>query len=323
MLRAMDSHPDSRPDSGEVAVAAFYRFVVLNDVAGLRERLRETCAAHGVKGSVLLAEEGINGTLAGPPSGMAAVLGWLRGIAGLEALRHKASFADVMPFHRLKVEIKPEIVTFRQPGIDPTVRVGTHIKAADWNALIDDPTVTVVDTRNDFEVQLGTFVGAHNPHTTSFTEFAAWVDEHLDPARDRKVAMFCTGGIRCEKATAYLLNKGFEGVFHLDGGILQYLEDVPATDSRWQGECFVFDQRVSVGHGLVPGRNLVCHACYKPVDEAALSSSQYEVGVSCPRCFGSADEAKLSSRRERQRQVVLAERRRQPHIGGSMPAKRG
>ena len=306
----------------DVTIAALYRFAVIDDVIALRDALRTACVSHGVVGSVLIASEGVNGTIAGTAKGIAVVVEMLRAWPGLSGLRVQYSHAASLPFVRLKIEHKQEIVTFRQPGTDPVVKVGTYVAPGDWNAVIADNDVVVIDARNDFEVELGTFTGAINPRTTAFPELAAWVDSHLDPARDHTVAMFCTGGIRCEKATSYLLDKGFARVLHLDGGILAYLAEVPATSSTFVGECFVFDQRVSVGHGLVPGQARVCHACYRAVDEAACSSPSYEEGVSCPRCVGLASDAQRASRRERQKQVRLAAERHTLHRGATMPARR-
>jgi UPF0176 protein len=279
-----------------------------------------------VKGSVLLADEGINGTLAGPPAGMAAVLRWLRGLAGLEALRHKASFADAMPFHRLKVEIKPEIVTMGQPNIDPLTEVGHYVAAKDWNALIADPNTILIDTRNDYEVSIGTFKNAINPKTASFRDFPDWFRANraalLDGAQAPKVAMFCTGGIRCEKSTAFLKSEGIDEVYHLDGGILKYLETVPEPESLWEGECFVFDQRVSVGHGLSLGRYGQCHACRIPLSQEDQASEHYVPGVSCPACYDHRDEAQKAGYAERQRQTALAQARGEAHVGAVISAEK-
>ena len=308
-----------RPDL--VTIAALYRFAPIDDVAGLVGAVRAVCEAGAVYGSILIATEGVNGTIAGRADSVEAVLELLRKTPGLSALRVQLSSSSSVPFHRLKVEHKREIVTFRQPGTDPLARVGAYVKPADWNAVLADKDVVVVDARNNFEVELGTFEGAINPRTTTFTEFAAFCDANLDPVRTPRVAMFCTGGIRCEKATSYLLDRGFDDVVHLDGGILAYLAQVPEEQSRFAGECFVFDQRVSLVHGLAEGSARLCHACYGAVDEAALSSSLYEEGVSCPRCHGTASSEQLASRRERQKQVVLAEQRQRKHIGEAMPRR--
>ena len=304
-----------------VTIAAFYRFAPLAEPVVVRDHLRAFCAARGILGSVLIATEGINGTIAGSAEAVDAFEAEVRSVAGLHDARFQRSAAPSMPFLRLKVEHKAEIVTFHQPQVDPTAVVGRYVPPGEWNALIERDDVVLVDTRNDFEVELGTFQGAINPHTTSFSAFAAWVDTPLDPQRDQHVAMFCTGGIRCEKATSYLLQKGFRDVAHLDGGITAYLSQVPEAESRWQGECFIFDQRTSLGHGLVPGKARVCHACYRAVDEAGLASPDYEEGISCARCIGTATPQQLASRRERQKQVKLAEARRRKHLGEVMPRR--
>ena len=245
-------------------VAALYKFVPLPDFEALRAPLREVCEQSGVLGTLLLASEGLNGTIAGPPEGVRSVLAWLRADARFSDLEHKESWADGPPFAALKVRLKKEIVTLRQPGIDPLAEVGTYVPPAEWNALIQRPDVVLVDTRNDYEVELGTFEGATDPQTGSFSELPDWLERQ---ALDRKtpVAMFCTGGIRCEKATAYLLQQGFENVFHLQGGILKYLEEVPETESLWRGECYVFDQRVTVDHELARGTHVFCVECGRGV----------------------------------------------------------
>ncbi|HYF65287.1 MAG TPA: rhodanese-related sulfurtransferase [Herpetosiphonaceae bacterium] len=237
----------------QLTVAAFYKFFAFPDYAEWREPLRALCAERGVRGTILLAAEGINSTIAGPPDGVAAVLGRLRADPRMADLAWKEAVAAAMPFARMKVRLKREIVTLGVPTVDPTRHVGRYVPAAEWNGLISQPDVVVVDTRNDYEVEVGSFKGALNPHTDSFRDFPAWVEGNLDPGEHRRVAMYCTGGIRCEKATAYLLDRGFSEVYHLEGGILQYLETVPAEQSLWQGECFVFDERVSVDHDLRPG----------------------------------------------------------------------
>jgi UPF0176 protein len=304
-----------------VTVCAFYRFAPIADPIALRDRLRSLCSQRGIVGSVLIAHEGINGTIAGARDDVDAFEAAIRSTTGLADARMQRSEAPSLPFLRLKVEHKAEIVTFHQPQVDPTAVVGRYVPPAEWNALIERKDVVLVDARNDFEFELGTFQGAINPQTTSFSEFAAWVDTHLDPQRDQHVAMFCTGGIRCEKATSYLLQKGFTDVAHLDGGITAYLSQIPVDESRWQGECFIFDQRTSLGHGLVPGTARVCHACYRAVDEAGLASPHYEEGISCARCVGTATPQQVASRRERQKQVKLAAARQRKHIGDVMPRR--
>jgi UPF0176 protein len=296
-------------------VAAFYKFVALPDPAALQGPLRELCTRNGVKGVLLLAREGINGTLAGPPDGLHAVLAGIRAHPEFTDLTHKASHAETMPFLRLKVRLKAEIVALGEPEVNPCAQVGTYVEPRDWNALISDPDVLVIDTRNHFEVELGTFEGAVDPGTAKFSDFPAFVREGLDPDRHRKIAMFCTGGIRCEKASSLLLRQGFNEVFHLKGGILNYLEKVPAENSLWQGGCFVFDERVALGHGLAIEPLAVCVNCQSPLTEAARASPQFEPGVSCPACAHSLTPARKASARERQRQIDLAKARGATHLG--------
>jgi UPF0176 protein len=298
--------------------AALYKFVSLPDFADLQAPLLSLCEENHIKGTLLLAEEGINGTISGEPDRIRAVLAWLRSDPRLADLEHKESFAAELPFHRMKVRLKKEIVTMGVPGIDPRHIVGSYVKPQDWNALISDPDVVVVDTRNDYEVSIGTFEGAVNPGTNSFTELPGWVEKEVAAGRlkkDSKVAMFCTGGIRCEKSTAYMRTQGFDNVFHLEGGILKYLEVVPEQESRWQGECFVFDERVSVGHGLKPGKFEFCRACRFPLSAEDKASPHYVLGVSCPHCAEATTSEQKSAYAERQRQMELAEKRQQAHIG--------
>ena len=299
-------------------VCALYHFVRLPDYKALQQPLIRLMKAQGVKGTLLLAEEGINGTIAGTRAGIDAVLDFLRQDPRLAALDTKESFDDELPFYRTKVKLKKEIVTMGVEGIDPNRKVGTHVDPKDWNALISQPDVLLIDTRNDYEVQIGTFRNAVNPHTDTFREFPAYVKQHLDPQKHRKVAMFCTGGIRCEKSTAYLKEQGFDEVYHLKGGILNYLEKVAATDSLWQGECFVFDNRVSVNHSLEKGDFDQCHACRMPITEEDKHSAVYEKGVSCPHCHGKHSPEQIAHFRERQRQVDLARARGEEHLGGEV-----
>ncbi|MDR2214179.1 MAG: rhodanese-related sulfurtransferase [Pseudomonadales bacterium] len=303
---------DSQP---RIVVCALYHFVPLDDYAALQQPLLQLMLEREVRGTLLLAAEGINGTIAGSREGIDAVLAWLRRDPRLAGLDCKESFDEAPPFYRSKVKLKKEIVTMGVEGIDPLRKVGTHVEPQAWNALISDPEVLLIDTRNDYEVQIGTFRGAVNPHTSSFREFPDYVRQHLDPARHKKVAMFCTGGIRCEKSTAFLKENGFDEVYHLKGGILNYLEKVPEAESLWQGECFVFDNRVAVNHALQKGRYDQCHACRLPITEADKTSPLYEKGVSCPHCHGSHDASELAQFRERQRQVELAEARGEAHLG--------
>ena len=298
-----------------IVVAALYRFVRLDSPADLREPLIGLMESHGVRGTLLLANEGINGTIAGPREGIDAVLAWLKTQPRLAELTHKESYCDEMPFRRTKVRLKKEIVTMGVEDIDPVHAAGTYVKPKDWNALIADPEVTLIDTRNDYEVELGSFEGAVDPHTKSFREFPGYADQELDPSKHKKVAMFCTGGIRCEKATAYLKQIGFEEVYHLEGGVLKYLEEVPEEESKWQGECFVFDERVSVGHGLEPGPYKLCYACRLPISEADTQDERYIKGISCPRCYDQVDAERRARFEQRQKQVELAAKRGEVHIG--------
>ncbi|TJW46543.1 MAG: rhodanese-related sulfurtransferase, partial [Mesorhizobium sp.] len=282
----------------------------------LRVPLAAFCCERGIRGTLLLAHEGINGTVAGSEAAIAALIDHLESIEGLAGLEVKYSSAAEMPFYRMKVRLKREIVTMGVENIDPAASAGTYVAPADWNALISDANTIVIDTRNAYEVSIGTFKGAVDPATTSFREFPAWVEQHRDELDDRKIAMFCTGGIRCEKATAYVKSLGFEDVFHLKGGILKYLEEVPAEESLWQGECFVFDERVSVSHGLVEGEAEVCRACRHPLTGEDRLSPKYAVGVSCPHCFDARSDEDRARYAERQRQVELAHARGdRRHIG--------
>ncbi len=299
--------------------AAFYLFVDLPDYAQRRPALLALCLQRQVKGLILLAPEGINSTIAGAPDDVRAVLAYLRADPVFASLVHKESWSDTAPFHRMKVRLKKEIVTMGVPGISPTSGAGTYVLPEHWNALISDPEVVVVDTRNDYEVEIGTFAGALDPRIKTFSQLPEWAAQapalQARGGKKPKVAMFCTGGIRCEKSTALLRAQGFEEVFHLEGGILKYLETVPQAQSLWQGECFVFDERVSVGHGLQAGAHQLCRCCRQPLPEGALASSEFELGVSCPRCFATSTAAQKDSARERQRQWLLAKARAQTHIG--------
>ncbi len=262
-----------------LVVATFYKFVHLPDFAEMRSPLHDLCDSLGIRGTVLLAEEGINGTLAGTAEAIAQILSHLRADPRLADLEHKESSAELPPFDRLKIRLKKEIVTLGLP-VDPNQQVGTYVRPQDWNALIADPEVVVIDTRNDYEVGIGTFERSQNPQTRSFRQFPEYVQRHLDPAQHPKVALFCTGGIRCEKASSFMLAKGFQEVYHLQGGILKYLEEIPAEESLWQGECFVFDQRVAVQQGLALGTYNLCLACGHPLSAEV---------VSCPHCTSTAD----------------------------------
>ena len=308
-------------------VAALYQFTRLADHTAIQAPLAELCRAQGVKGTLLLAHEGINGTIAGSQQGIACVLDYLRTLPGCANLDVKFAGAATMPFHRMKVRLKQEIVTMGEPAIDPLAIVGHYVAPQDWNALISDPDTIVIDTRNDYEVAIGTFAGAIDPKTQTFRDFPAWFraerarllgDGKTPPKVAPKIAMFCTGGIRCEKSTAFLMAEGVNEVYHLKGGILKYLETVAPEDSLWEGECFVFDQRVSVGHGLAPGTHELCHACRRPVNAEDRASPLYETGVSCPACYAERTDEQRAGYRERHRQEAIAATRGTAHIGAEL-----
>lgn len=299
-----------------ITIAALYHFTRFADPVSLRAPLQTAAEAQGIKGSLLIAAEGINGTIAGSRSGIDALLAMIRALPGCADLEHKESWSETMPFGRMKVRLKREIVTMGQPDIDPRARVGHYVAAQDWNDLISQPDVAVIDTRNDYEVAIGTFRGAVDPDTRSFRDFPAWWAANKDRFHNKRIAMFCTGGIRCEKSTNFLLGQGVDEVYHLKGGILKYLEDVPQDQSLWDGECYVFDQRVSVGHGLVPGAYDSCHACRRPLAPDDKLRPEYELGVQCHHCvdeYGPEDRARF---RERMHQMTLAQKRGQKHLGG-------
>lgn len=308
-----------------IRVTALYRFTRFPDCSALRVPLQEVCDAAGVKGTLLLAQEGINGTIAGSPEGIDRVLAHVRQLPGCADLEVKDSWAAQMPFYRMKVRLKREIVTMGEPDIDPLQSVGHYVAPEAWNALIDDANTILIDTRNDYEVAIGTFANAINPETKTFRDFPRWFREQraalLDGRAAPKVAMFCTGGIRCEKATAFLKSEGIDEVYHLEGGILKYLETVPTDQSRWEGECFVFDQRVSVTHGLDVGTLTLCHACRRPVNREEQTSPYYAPGVSCPHCYDERDDRQRAGYAERQRQTELAERRGEAHVGARYSGK--
>jgi len=304
-----------RQENSPLVVAALYKFTRLDDPSQLRGALAHVCCANGVKGTLLLAREGINGTIAGSRTGIDAVLAHIRALPGCADLEHKESLADEMPFHRMKVRLKREIVTMGVEDIDPNQIVGTYVEASEWNDLISDPDTVVIDTRNDYEYAIGTFQGAIDPHTSSFSEFPDWFRSKHNEFAGKKIAMFCTGGIRCEKSTAFAKQAGAEEVYHLKGGILKYLELVPPEESLWQGGCFVFDERVSVGHGLEPDGHVLCRACRMPLAPDDLASPLYEEGVSCHHCHDSRSEEDRARYRERHKQVKLAEQRGRKHVG--------
>ncbi|WP_323781141.1 rhodanese-related sulfurtransferase [Thalassovita sp.] len=301
-------------------VCALYHFTRFPDPAALKPALLELALAQGVTGSLLLAQEGINGTIAGSRQGIDAVLAHIRALPGCSDLDSKESMASEPPFPRMKVKLKREIVTMGQPDVDPLARVGHYVEPQDWNDLIRSPDVAVIDTRNDYEVAIGTFEGAVDPQTESFRDFPAWWEENKHRFHNKRIAMFCTGGIRCEKSTNFLLGQGVEDVYHLKGGILKYLEEVPKAESSWEGECFVFDSRVSVGHGLKEGPHLLCHACRQPILPEDQQRPDYEHGVSCYHCVDKTSEADKARFREREKQIELARQRGKSHMGGSRGA---
>ncbi len=298
-----------------IVIAALYRFAAFEKPEDLQGPLSRVAGHHGVKGTLLLAREGINGTIAGSRDGIDAVLAHIRTLPGCSDLEHKESLAHAVPFNRLKVRLKREIVTMGVEAIDPNQIVGTYVDPHQWNELISDPGTVVIDTRNDYEVSIGTFDGAIDPHTKSFREFPDWLNARHNELAGKKLAMFCTGGIRCEKATAFAKQAGVEEVYHLKGGILKYLELVPREQSKWRGECFVFDERVSVGHGLEPGDHELCRACRMPLTRRDLTSELYEEGVSCVHCHATRSDTDRDRFRQRQRQIMLAKARGERHLG--------
>ena len=311
----MSSQPFSE---SQTVVCALYKFVRLDNFTELRQPLLVLMEANDVRGTLLLAAEGINGTIAGSRIAIDNVLAWLNQDERLNPIDFKESFSDDNPFMRTKVKLKKEIVTMGVEGIDPNKVVGSYVTPADWNALIADPEVVVVDTRNDYEVAIGTFENALDPKTQTFREFPQYVAENLDPEKHKKVAMFCTGGIRCEKSTAYLKEQGFDEVYHLEGGILKYLEEVPESESMWQGDCFVFDGRVSVKHGLEVGDYDQCHACRRPITAAEKALDSYVQGVSCCHCIETLTAKQKQRFEEREKQMRLAKARGEAHLGGAV-----
>ena len=307
---------NSQNDQKEVVVCALYHFVNIDDYQALQQSLLSLLKDNGVKGTLLVAAEGINGTVAGTSKGIKSLQAFLASDGRFDGIAYKLSTSEEMPFPRTRVKLKKEIVTMGITDIDPRQIVGTYVKAKEWNELISDPEVTVIDTRNEYEVLIGTFENAINPHTESFREFPGFAESELNPNRHKKIAMFCTGGIRCEKSTAFLKSKGFDEVYHLEGGILKYLEDVPKEESLWQGECFVFDDRVTVDHDLKPGSYDQCHACRMPISDTDKKSTAYVRGISCSHCIDSKTDADRARFRERQKQIHLANERGEDHIGG-------
>lgn len=298
-----------------IIVAALYKFASLPNFETYQHPLKECCEVGQVMGTILLAAEGINGTIAGPRKSIDAVIAYIKSIPGFDELEYKESFADKMPFYRLKVRLKNEIVALGVPGVSPLKKVGTYVLPKDWNDLICDPEMIVLDTRNDYETAMGTFRGAVDPQTKTFRSFPDFVAENLDPSKHKKIAMYCTGGIRCEKASSYMLEQGFEEVFHLKGGILKYLEEVKEEESLWQGECFVFDERVGVKHNLDLGSFELCRSCRQPLKPEDKNSPKFVAGITCPQCFDSISEKRKQRAAERQKQIQLAKARGHKHIG--------
>ncbi len=297
-------------------VCALYHFARFDNHEALRPPLLELCLKEGITGTLLLAHEGINGTIAGPRTGIERVIAHIKTLPGCADFEWKLSTASEKPFPRMKVKLKKEIVTLGQPNVDPTAHVGNYVNPEDWNELIQAPDVVTIDTRNDYEVAIGTFQGALDPETASFREFPAWWEENKERFHNKRVAMFCTGGIRCEKSTNFLMSQGVEDVYHLKGGILKYLEEVPQDNSTWDGECFVFDGRVSVGHGLKEGPHVLCHACRRPILAEDQNRPEYEAGVSCHNCVDEYSDSDKARFRERQKQMMLARKRGEQHIIG-------
>jgi UPF0176 protein len=304
--------------SGSIVVCAMYKFVTLDNHQEIKPKLFKVMDDNHIKGTLLLANEGINGTVAGSREAIDTLLNWLKSDERLTDISYKESFTEVMPFNRTKVKLKKEIVTMGIEGIDPKQVVGTYVEPKNWNALISDPDVVLVDTRNDYEFQVGTFENAINPNTETFREFPQYVQDNMSPAKHKKVAMFCTGGIRCEKSTAYMKEQGYEEVYHLKGGILKYLEDVPKDETMWKGDCFVFDERVTVNHDLERGEYDQCHACRLPITEEEKLNAKYQRGVSCPHCFDKISDEQKARFAERERQVELAKARGETHIGSDV-----
>lgn len=314
-----EEYPRSCNDEKYI-IASFYKFVPIRNLEKLQNTLYHICWELGISGTVLLADEGINGTIAGTRNSIKDLYQWFCDQPNLNQLQIKYSEDTSIPFHRLKVRIKKEIVTMGKPGIDPTSDVGTYVDPLDWNLLLKEDNTVVIDTRNYYEVEIGTFDKALNPGTNSFREFPAWVSGTLekmpDITKESKIAMFCTGGIRCEKATSYLKDRGYKNVFHLEGGILKYFEDVSDEENLWNGECFVFDNRVSLKKDLKPGEYLMCHACRMPLAQKDLESKKYSPGVHCPKCFGTHTEKQVKRFKDRQRQMELSNLRGEKHLGG-------
>jgi len=297
------------------SICALYKFTRLDDFEAIQTPLKSFLNSLAIRGTLLLAREGINGTISGSKESLEKALDYLQSDPRLLGLDYKYSYSKKTPFKRLKVKLKKEIVTMGLTEIDPTHSVGTYVKPKDWNELINNPDVVLIDTRNNYEYEIGSFKGAINPNTETFREFPSFTKNSLEKYRNKKIAMFCTGGIRCEKSTAYLKSEGYENVFHLQGGILKYLEEIGEDESLWEGECFVFDDRVAVKHNLEQGKYDQCHACRFPVTEEDIMHPHYEKGASCPRCFGTKNSNQMARYREREKQVQLAKKRGEEHIG--------
>ena len=298
-----------------LTICALYKFTRLDDFEEIQGPLKIFLESLNIRGTLLLAKEGVNGTISGDNDSIMKSLDYLQKDERLVGLEYKFSYSEKPPFKRLKVKLKKEIVTLGESNIDPIFSSGTYVKPADWNELINDPDVVLIDTRNNYEFEIGSFKGSINPNTETFREFPAYTKNNLEKYRDKKIAMFCTGGIRCEKSTAYLKSKGFENVFHLQGGILKYLEEIKEDESLWEGECFVFDDRVAVKHNLELGKYDQCHACRFPITDEDKEHPHYEKGASCPRCYGTKNSSQVSRYREREKQVQLAKSRGESHIG--------
>lgn len=320
-MSSLPDHQTMPTTQGDIRVAALYRFSPITDREAVRDALFAACEAGGVRGTLLVAHEGLNGTIAGPQAGIEAVLAAIRALPGFADLDVKYAWTGDMPFLRLKVRVKAEIVTMGQPDLDPARQAGVYVSPTDWNALIADPDTLIIDTRNDYEGEIGAFEGAVQPNTKSFRDFPDWFRTEgralMEQTQPKRVAMYCTGGIRCEKSTAFLKAEGIENVHHLEGGILRYLEEVDEADSLWRGDCFVFDERVSVGHGLIQGPHSLCRACRLPVDEAGRASPHFIEGVCCERCRDTRDDEQRLRYAERQRQIEIARTRGVDHLGAA------
>lgn len=300
-----------------IVISTLYKFVTIDNFESLKKPLLQLMEEHQVKGTLLLAKEGINGTIASNRKGIDALLDWLRTDSRFANIASKESYAQAMPFYRGKVKLKKEIVTMGIKGIDPKHLTGTYVKPQDWNALIADPEVLLIDTRNNYEIKIGAFKGAVNPETKNFREFPQYVADKLKPSKHKKIAMYCTGGIRCEKSTAFLKQQGFEAVYHLQGGILKYLAEVPAEQSMWQGECFVFDNRIAINQAMKKGQYDQCYACRHPINQEDKNSQYYSQGISCPHCYEQVSEKQRQRFQEREKQVQIAKKRGEEHIGSS------